>query len=246
MADNTMTLALDGNVPLRAFALAIEHFSGLVEALATHFQARDGVEWFIDDLVKSSAIATVRGESETPQKVEQVIRGFTEVATALRSNSRIPYSARVRTHASQIRDIINGQVTAIRFETADADIVLADRSSSLLLPPAFGGIEGQIQTLTNRVSLRFTLFDAFYDRAVSCYLTEGNDDIIREAWGRRAAIEGLVTREPDSGRPVSIRGITSIEILPDDIPHYEEARGIVTVQEGAPSAEEIIRRLRDA
>ena len=246
MADNTMTLALDGNVPFREFAIAIEHFFGLVDALATEFQAKDGVEWFIDDLVKSSAIATVRGESQTPEKVEQVIRGFAEVATALQANSRVPYSRRVRTHANHIREIINGQVTSVRFETSDSDIVLADRPSSLLLPPAFGAIEGRIQTLTNRVSLRFTLFDAFYDRAVSCYLDEGNDDIIREAWGRRATIEGLVAREPDDGRPVSIRGITSIEILPDDMPNYEEARGIISVQDGALSPEEIIRRMRDA
>ena len=246
MADNTMTLALDGNVPLKEFATAIEHLFGLVEALAAQFQAKDDVEWFIDDLVKSSAIATVRGESQTPLKVEQVIRGFTEVATALQANARIPYSRRVRTHANQIRDIINGQVTAVRFETADSDIVLADRPSPLLLPPAWGAIEGQIQTLTNRVSLRFTLFDAFYDRAVSCYLNEGNDDIIREVWGRRAAVEGLVTREPENGRPVSIRGISSIQILPDDIPHYDEARGIVSVQDGALSPEEIIRQMRDA
>ena len=68
MADNTMTLALEGNVPLRDFATAIDHFHGLVEALAVHYQATDSVEWFIDDLVKSSAIATVRGESQTPPK----------------------------------------------------------------------------------------------------------------------------------------------------------------------------------
>ena len=245
MADNTMTLALDGNVPFEAFAIAIQHFWGLVEALATDLQAKEGVEWFIDDLVKSSAIATVRGESQNPQKEDQVIQGFTSVARALQSNSPIPYSARVRTHANQIRDIINGQVTAVRFETAESDIVLSDRPSLQLLPPAYGAVEGRIQTLSNRYSLRFTLFDAFHDRAVSCYLDEGQDDI-REAWGRRANVEGLVAREPDSGRPVSIRVISSIEILPDDMPHYEEARGIVPVPDGAPSPEEIIRRLRDA
>lgn len=246
MADNTMTLALDGNVPLREFAIAIQHFFGLIDALAVTFHAKDEVEWFIDDLVKSSAIATVRGESQSPLKVEQVIQGFTEVARALQANTRVPYSSRVRTHANQIREIINGQVTAVRFETADSDIVLADRPSPLLLSSAWGAIEGQIQTLTNRASLRFTLFDTFHDRAVSCYLDQGHDDIIRDAWGRRATVEGLISRDPESARPVSIRSIASIEILPDDIPHYEEARGIVSVRDGAPSPEEIIRRLRDA
>ena len=246
MANNTMSLALDGNVPLRDFAIAIEHFFGLVDALAIHLQAKEGVEWFIDDLVKSSAIATVRGESQTPQKVEQVIHGYAEVARALQTKAPIPYSASVRRHANRIREIINGQVTAVRFETAESDIVLSDRPSQLLLPPAYGAVEGRIQTLTNRYSLRFTLFDALHDRAVSCYLEEGQENIIREAWGRRAMVEGLVAREPDSGWPVSIRMISVMEILPDDMPHYQEARGIVPVPEGALSPEDIIRRLRDA
>ena len=246
MADNTMTLALEGNVPLRDFATAMDHFRGLIEALAVHYQATDSVEWFIDDLAKSSAIATVRGESQTPQKVEQVIHGFTEVASALQTHSTIPYSRRVRNHANQIRAIINGQVTSVRFETAAVDIVLSDRPGSLILPPAFGAVEGKIQTLTNRFTLRFTLFDAFHDKAVSCYLAEGNEDIIREAWGLRASVEGMVAREPDTGRPVSIRAITTVAILPDDMPNYYEARGIVSVQDGAPSPEEIIGRIRDA
>jgi len=245
MASNTMSLALDGNIPFEDFATAIEHFWKLVDALAIELQAKDGVEWFIDDLVKSSAIATVRGESHTPQKVERVIEGYASVARALQSNSTIPYSARVRTHATQIRDIINGQVTAVRFETAESDIVVSDRPSPLLLPPAYGAVEGRIQTLTNRYSLRFTLFDVFYDRAVSCYLDEGQENIIREAWGRRATVEGLVAREADSDRPVSIRTISDIRILPDDMPHYFEARGIVPVPEDAESPEDIIRRLRD-
>lgn len=246
MADNTMTLALDGNVPLREFAIAIEHFAGLIDALASHMQAKDGVEWIIDDLVKRSAIATVRGESKNPQKVAQVIQGFAAVATALQTDVSIPYSNRVRTHANQIRAIINHQVTAVRFETATSDIVLTDNPTPLLLPAAYGAVEGRIQTLTNRVSLRFTLFDAFYDRAVSCYLEEGNEEIVLGAWGHMASIEGIVARDPDTGRPVAIRGITSVETLLDDMPHYHEARSILQVHDGAPSPEEIIRKLRDA
>ena len=246
MADNTMTLALDGNVPFREFAIAIEHFYGLVDALAAEFQVRDSVDWYIDDLVKSSAIATVRGESDTPNKVAQVIEGYAAVAKALESNQPVPYSARVRGHAHNIRDIINGQVTAVRFETAEWDIVVSDSPHPQLLPPALGAVEGRIQTLTNRVSLRFTLFDSFHDRAVSCYLDEGQETIIREAWGRRAIVEGLVAREPDRNRPVTIRGVSSIEILSDDVPHYHDARGIIAVHSDAPSSEDIIRRLRDA
>ena len=126
MPDNTMTLALDGNVPFREFAIALEHFYGLIESLAVELQAREGVEWFVDDLAKSSAIATIRGESESSYRIEQVIRGYTAVARALQNNTPIPYSQRVANHANQIRGVINGHVTAVRFETAESDIVVSD------------------------------------------------------------------------------------------------------------------------
>ena len=246
MPDNTMTLALDGNVPFREFAIAIQHFYGLIDALATELQAKEGVEWFIDDLVKSSAIATIRGESASQAKIETVVQGFAAVGAALQTGARIPYSPRVVTHARQIRAVINGSVTAVRFETAQSDIVVAGGPAPLMLPPAYSAIEGRIQTLTNRYSLRFTLFDFLHDRAVACYLQEGQEAIIREAWGRRAVVEGLVAREAETGRPASVRNISSIEVLPDTMPHYAEARGIVPVPDGAPSPEDLIRRLRDA
>ena len=90
MQNNTMTLALDGNVPFREFAIAIENFFGLVDALATDLQVKDGVEWFIDDLVKSSAIATIRGESQSGDNIAAVVRGFAEVAAALQNGHHIP------------------------------------------------------------------------------------------------------------------------------------------------------------
>jgi len=143
------------------------------------------------------------------------------------------------------RGVVNGNVTAVRFETADSDIVVSERPEILVLPPAFSAVEGRIQTLTNRYSLRFTLFDFLHDRAVNCYLHEGQETIIREAWGRRAVVEGVVTRDAESGRPTSVRNISSIAILPDNMSGYQEARGIVPVPDGAPSPEIIIRRLRD-
>jgi hypothetical protein len=81
-----------------------------------------------------------------------------------------------------------------------------------------------------------------HDRAVSCYLLENQE---REAWGKRAIVEGLVTRDADTGRPTTIRGVSKVHLLSDAPGNYLDARGIVPVPDGSPLPEDIIRRLRD-
>ena len=83
-----------------------------------------------------------------------------------------------------------------------------------------------------------------HDRAVSCYVAEGHEAIMRDLWDKRAIVEGLVTREPNTGRPMSIRGVTTVRLLDDKEGDYRDARGVVPFA-GGPSPEEIIRRLRD-
>lgn len=51
---------------------------------------------------------------------------------------------------------------------------------------AYSAIEGVVQTLTSRRGLRFTLFDSLHDQAVSCYLEDGQEELMRGVWGRRA------------------------------------------------------------
>jgi hypothetical protein len=112
---------------------------------------------------------------------------------------------------------------------------------------AFGAVEGRVQTLSSRGGLRFTLYDSLHDRAVSCYLAEGHEDIMRDAWGRLAVVQGLVKRDPRTGRPVTIREVRSVELLGERSPHdYKRARAAIPLPEGARRAEDVIRQLRDA
>jgi hypothetical protein len=113
--------------------------------------------------------------------------------------------------------------------------------------PVYGAIEGRIQTLTNRGSLRFTLYDTHNDKAVSCYVAEGQEDLLRDVWGRRALVEGRIRRDSQTGRPLTIRDVRRIVPLPEPEPYrFYEARGILPLMPGEEMPEERIRRLRDA
>jgi hypothetical protein len=112
---------------------------------------------------------------------------------------------------------------------------------------AYGGIEGRVQTLSSRGSLRFTLYDLLHDRAVSCYLASGAEETMRDVWGKLALVEGWVKRDAQTGRPITVRQIRNVTLLAEYPPaSYKDARGAVKRQPGQMRGEEIIRRLRDA
>ena len=248
MPNNTMTLALSGDVPFDSFAKAMSSFNLLVSFLGTEHDAGGDIRWFVDALEKSSALATIRGESTKPNKVEAVVNGYTQIATALETGRPMPtYRARTLGYAKDIVALLNEHITSVRFETAIEEHIVTSPPfvGAVPLRPAYGAVEGRVQTLTNRQSLRFTLFDSFHDRAVSCYVVEGYEEIMRESWDKRAVVEGLVTRDPSTGRPLAVRQVTHIRMLPDEEGDYRKARGAIPYVEGGPAPEEVIRRLRD-
>ena len=120
MSNDTMTLALSGDVPFSAFAKAMWSFNALVQSLGAEFQVQGDIEWYVDALEKSSALATIRGESESPEKVETVVDGFTQIATALEMNLPMPpYRAAPIGHARDVVELLHQHmtITAVRFET---------------------------------------------------------------------------------------------------------------------------------
>lgn len=91
---------------------------------------------------------------------------------------------------------------------------------------SYGAVTGRIQTLTSRNSLRFVVYDHLHDRAVSCYLVEGGQDMMREMWDRVATVEGWVSRDPESGRPLTVRRVSNVKALSEAEPDaYKRARG---------------------
>jgi hypothetical protein len=218
----------------------------------------------IEDLNPGSATATARGLGDA-ERIYRVIRGYEDVGTALEQNEPVPFtSKRVRSNANGLRKIVGGRIQSVAFETADREAIILPvampdaprvespvpvnvpslHPSASRMRPAYGAVTGRVQTLSNRGGLRFTLYDVLDDRAVSCYLAEGHEDLMRDMWGKMAIAEGLVTRDP-SGRPVSVRRIAKVAERPVLKWTYRDARGAAPSESGL-TAEQAIRRLRDA
>lgn len=183
-------------------------------------------------------------------RVEQVVRSYLEVGQALETGTTIPYSRRVQKEAKGLAAILSLGVEAVRFDTAEGEATLREVSipapASPVISGAYGAVTGRVQTLTSRSQLRFTLYDRLYERAVSCYVAEGRQSLIREIWDKLATVEGWVTRDPVSGRPLAVRRITNVTLVDEFGPQADiEARGVVPVKPGDPSPEVAIRRIRD-
>lgn len=250
MRSNTLTLALDGEITSTQFAKAMTNLDKLVRAITDEVGANGDVKWVIDDLQKSSAIATLRPVTDTPEKADQAIQLYEQVGHALSDGLPTPFPKKIDDSARALVGILGDGVASIKFETASSDVLITSTPpapAASVISDAYGAVEGRIQTLTNRTSLRFTLYDTLHDKGVSCYIDADHEERMRGLWGKRAVVEGLVSRSPESGRPLTIRNITRIAPTPEEPEgDYTRAMGVISIPEGAPMPEEIIRRMRDA
>jgi len=250
MADTTVTLVLEGEVPLKAFAQAMDGFSSLVASLSEEVGDGARIDWRIESLEASSALATAQGLSDIQSAVDKVVHAFLEVGEAEEHGTPIPYSPKVKRAAEKIASVLNGKVSAVRFETAEGEATLYSRSEPVpehRLLRAHGAVTGRVQTLSNRGTLKFTVFDLLNDRAVSCYLDPDREELMRGVWGRIATVEGWVTRDARTGRPLSVRRVARVMTRPEVEPgSFRGAAGAVPARSGSLSAEAAIRQLRDA
>lgn len=111
---------------------------------------------------------------------------------------------------------------------------------------SYGAVTGRVQTLSNRGSLHFTLYDLLRDKPVSCYLEPTNEEMMLGVWGKLATVEGWVSRDSESGRPLSVRHVRRVTPRPEVVPgSFREACGAIAFPPDSPSGTEIIRRQRD-
>lgn len=250
MANDTITLSLSGEVSLDQLADAAKDLSALVDALSGEIAKHERAEWIVEYLEAGSATMTFAGQAADEETVERIVRAYAVVGRSLESGGTLPYSPKVEKAAKRITSLLNGSVTAVRFETPEETATVVSPSFNVAGQRqlhAYGAVEGRVQTLTSRGGLRFVLYDSLFGRAVYCYLEAGGEDLMRGAWDRRAVVEGWVSREPITGRPVSVRQVTSVRLLDEgERGSYRKARGAVPLGTDEPPPEETIRILRDA
>jgi hypothetical protein len=254
MANDSVTLFLEGSPTLDDYTAALSSLQELLQAIAAEVAGSASIEWRLEALEASSALTQVRGVSDDMGAVENVTDSYLEVGRQLYAGGQLrPQYSRP---AERIVGLLNPNVIAVRFETDRDDVTLSigdgELAKIIAMPRRQGApqgqpgtVEGRIETMSRRGGLRFVLFDLVYDKAVTCYLQAGQEDLMLGSWGKLAVVEGIVKRDPVSGRPTTVRQVSSLRVVSETEPgKWKQARGVLPASE--ERAEDAIRRIRDA
>lgn len=253
MREYSVTLKIGGHISVADFAERANLWAKVLGSLSE--EAGQSVDWVLSDLEYSSAIMTAapmpeseEAEAFVPRLIDNYLAAARDVYAGCADQSR-PTLRRITQlveKATPEADItFETPEDEVIFEGAPEDLELTRRPSAS--PTAFGTLRGRIETLSQRRGLRFTLYDLLTDRAVSCYVEPGQEELLRNVWGRMANVTGLIKRNPRTDRPVSVRKVSAIEVLPDpEAGAWALARGAVVPTPDSPPSEILIRRLRDA
>lgn len=249
MAKDTLTLTLKGDVTLDLFATALKHFDGLVKALSAEVAPGTKIQWEVIRLESGSALTEIRGSYIDAAPVERVVDDFAAVARSLAAGRPIPYSEGVRENALALTSVLNGHITAIEFIVDEYRAVVTERMTEVPEGKdiAFGVVTGIVNAIWYD-DLRLSVIDDAFGKSVACHLPPDRYDLARDVWGKRVSITGLIYRDPDTGRPIEVRQVRTVDPEEDTPSRYSFrlARGIIPWREGQERPEAIIRRGRDA
>ena len=246
MSGNTLTFELGGEVNIDDLENGVARFRRLVSALATGV----AVTWVVEDLYAGSATITIRAESSDDAGIERILEDYASVGYSLAEGEPLQYSQSKIIEAANDIALLAKSHEYIRFETPYTDYTIYSNGTALKKSDspssAIGVVTGTVQTLSNRAGLTFNLYDIIHDKSVRCYLKPGQEELMREAWGKRTRVTGTVSRESDSGRPIAIRDILKVELVEEIQPgSYKLAKGAVPWKHGDMLPEEAVRRVRD-
>jgi hypothetical protein len=250
VAGDSVTFRLDGELTIDKVADAFARFRAVLDALEQDQDAR--VRWVLAGLDYGSAGITARAEPLDDDAVakisvmtERYLFAGRQVLSGEPDQGR-PLLRLVR----DLTDVADAQNRVI-LETADDEVIftapvpLATVTTAVpQTTKSLGTVRGRVETLSHRKGFRFTLYELASDRPVSCYLQADHEDLMRDAWGHIADVTGVVTRDADTGRPLAVRRVTSVDVVNEGgTMGFLRARGAVG---GSEPAERVIRRIRDA
>lgn len=248
--DSTLILELEGEVNLQQFTEAVTRFKALLDTLAHEIAPDAQIEWTLQNLSYGSALVAVQSVDELTEKTVRVIEAFEQIGQSLQDRTPIPFSSRVQQEAAALSHLVRHDITALRLATSRQDNVIYGAFDQAQLTRAtrpmttFGSVKGRVQSISTRKSLHFTLYDALLDQAVRCYIDAAQREKLTDIWDQWVFVTGRVTRQPHTGRPISVREITGIDLVVVAAPgSYRQARGVLAGIDDEP-AEVTIERLR--
>lgn len=253
MADDLVTLRLDGEVTIDKLSAALAGFCAVLDAL--HENRGANVRWVLAGLDYGSASATAEAvplDSDAERHIPAMCDDYLQAARQVARGDIDPGRPLLRV----VRELteIADESTPVVFETGDDEVIFvapavtaasaSQGERQLQTTKSLGAVRGRVEMLSQRKTLRFSIYELVYDKVVTCFPHPDHKDVMREAWGRVADVTGTITRDVATGKPISIRQVTRVDVVDEGEPDgYLKARGALKTVE---PAERVVRRIRDA
>jgi hypothetical protein len=253
VAEDTLTIKLEGEIAVADLAEALKRFDGFVRALAAEVDPKATVGVDVENLAAGSALVVSQISTREPRVLVETIQLYHETTQRIARNQPLTdHTRRVRTWGERIRELpLLASVTSARLESVlgEAIVVRPDERSddaSISLRYSRGALRGRVETISRRRGLRFVLYDLLHDAPVSCYLVAGQEEQLRGVWGRIVLVRGEIGRDERTWRPEIVRRISGITILDEVEPgSYLALRGRWAAPKGSGEPEDRIRSMRD-
>lgn len=253
MAEDTLTMKLNGAIALSDYAKAMRCFDGFVRALVAEEDPHARVTLDVEDLQAGSALTAVRLSTPNASTVAGTLQRYHDTSQALAHHGSLDsHSKRVRRWGQQIAELPRlRSIESVRLESMLGEAILtvphdAQPEEAIALRYSMGALRGRVETLSSRRGLRFVLYDPLYDTPISCYLLAGQEEQMRGAWGRLVLVHGQIGRDARTWRPEVMRQIREVSILHDvDVDSYLSVRGAWKLPTDTLSPEARIRSVRD-
>lgn len=243
----TLTFEISGRVKALDLREGIILFERVVSGLTPPRSA----SWLVDETRAGGGAIALRGESDDPAVLERIEAQYEKVGLTL-SQNRTPSHMDLMVRAAA-RDILAlaERVDWIKMGTRNRTHLIRHRESPRFANPAgptsLGGVTGLAQSLNGDGGLTLVLRENIVNKPVECFFEPEYEETIREAWGKRVTVYGMVERDAKTGSPRFVRDAKKVVILPEVEPGaYKKARGIIPWKPGDPLPEEVIRLSRDA
>ena len=105
---------------------------------------------------------------------------------------------------------------------------------------SYGSVEGLVENLAQGHAAKFAVYPDGALRGVPCYLGDKDEARMAGLRRKRMRVTGLLRRDLSTGRPLSIREVTNIEVLEPPVGDLRDLWGILPTT-GDRKPEEIIR-----
>ena len=189
------------------------------------------------NILVAKPVADPKTEKNAKETIRVVISG---IKLLERGKSDIPHFNRRAMHAAKDLSSVIARpgkqgidAVEIRGNTRQKPVILTIKTSETVTSQigvqhqAYGSVEGRLQTITERGTFQFVVFDALTDRGINCFVPQEKFKEAHGAFGKRVNVSGVVQYDRN-GLPVSIK-VDAIRVFREmhELPEIEHFRGIL-------------------